>query len=86
MNYQVGDTVKVVRVHRFFTLWSFRRFGMPHPSFPYGHAKGTRTIVEVIPPSQERGVTNAGGYKVVLSNGATHYYSEAELRLDGERA
>ena len=80
MNYQVGDSVTVVRRWSFLPFWPFRRFGMPRPGFSYGRAKGSGTIVEVIEPSQERGVTNAGGYKVVLKNGSVRYYSEAELR------
>ena len=81
MNYQVGDTVKVVRTGRPFVVWPFRRFWMPRPGFPYGRARGTGTITEVIVPSQGRGVSNAGGYQVRLDSGAIHYYSEAELRL-----
>ena len=68
MNYQVGDSVTVVRRWSFLPFWPFRRFGMPRPRFSYGRAKGSGTIVEVIEPSQERGVTNAGGYKVVLTS------------------
>jgi hypothetical protein len=80
VNYKVGDGVTVVRSHRSYPFWPFRRFWMPRPGFPYGRAKGSGTIVEVIEPHQDRGVTNAGGYKVQLENGSTHYYSEAELR------
>ena len=81
MNYQVGDAVKVVRIHSSFTFWPFRRISMPRQGFPRAQARGTGTIIEVIAPSQERGITNAGGYQVRLDDGTTHYYAEAELRL-----
>ena len=80
MNYKVGDSVTVIRPRSFLPWWPFRRLWLPRPGFSYGRAKGSGSIVEVIEPSQERGGTNAGGYKVVLKNGSMHYYSEAELR------
>jgi hypothetical protein len=80
MNYKVGDTVRVVHAHAFSPWWPWRRFWLPRPGFSYGRAKGSGTVIEVIVPSQQRGLTNAGGYKVQLKNGTIHYYSEAELR------
>ena len=81
MDYQLGDKVKVVRVHGTVTFGPFRRFGMPHRGFPGGRIKGTGVIIQVIPPSQTTGVINQGGYQVRLDDGTTHYYAEAELRL-----
>ncbi len=81
MNYQIGDKVKVGRVHGTFMLGPFRHFGMPQRGFPGGRIKGTGTIIQVIAPSQTIGVTNQGGYQVRLDDGTTHYYSEAELRI-----
>ena len=81
MNYKVGDVVTVKPGRGFSPWWPFRRFWMPHSGFGYGQAKGTGTVVEVIPPSQKGGIANAGGYRVQLRNGTFHYYSEAELRL-----
>ena len=80
MNHQVGDSVTVVRARRFLVWWPFRRFWWPRPGFSYSRARGSGTVVEVIEPSAERGVTNAGAYKVVLKNGTVHYYAEVELR------
>ena len=80
MNYQLGDSVRVVRARRFLVWWPFRRFWLPRPGFFYARAKGSGTVVEVIEPSAERAITNAGGYKVVLKNGTVHYYAETELR------
>jgi len=80
MNYKVGDPVVIVRARHFSPWWPFRRFWMPRPGFSYGRARGGGTVIEVIEPYQERGVSNVGGYKVQLKNGTTHYYSETELR------
>ena len=84
MNYKVGDAVMVVRGGSVSPWWPLRRFWMPRPGFGHGRAQGNGTIVEVISPSQERGLTNAGAYKVQLNNGSIHYYSEAELRPASE--
>jgi hypothetical protein len=80
MNYKMGDSVTVIRTRILLRWWPFRRFWLPRPGFSYGRAKGSGSIVEVIGAFQERGITNMGGYKVQLKNGAVHYYSEAELR------
>ena len=85
MNYQVGDTVRVVRRHSLSASWLFRHFEIPGPGFPYARAKGSGTIVEVIQPYQHGGVSNAGGYRVRLDDGTVHYYSEAELRPAPDR-
>jgi hypothetical protein len=80
MNYKVGDPVTVTHTRSFLHGWPFWRFWMPRSDFNYGRAGGSGTIIEVIRPSQGRGIANVGGYKVRLANGTAHYYSEAELR------
>ena len=81
MNYKVGDRVKVVQIRTSFTFWPFRPFRMPGRGFPRGRIRGAGVITEVIEPSQSRGITNLGSYRVKLDDGTTHYFSEAELRL-----
>jgi hypothetical protein len=80
MSYRVGDPVKVMRRWSFFRWWPFGPFSTPRGDFSHGRPAASGTIVEVIEPSEERGITNTGGYKVQLKDGTLHYYSEAELR------
>jgi hypothetical protein len=77
--YEIGDKVVVRRRGRFGFFW-WGPFPIPRRGLAVSDPRSTGKIVEVIRPSEDRGIRNAGGYKVEFEDGRTHYYRGEDLR------
>jgi hypothetical protein len=82
IRYEIGDKVVVRRRGRFGFFW-WGVLPIPRRGLVVSDPRSTGKIVEVILPSEERGIRNSGGYRIEFEDGRVHYYREEDLRPAG---